>query len=163
MGGETISIAMITIASVICAATFVTSAFPAIARTQDPLIASTDAINDRMKTDITIIHETDSLSGSIVYIWVKNVGNNRIHPNLIANSDLFFGPEGDFMRVTYNETGSISPGWNYTIENGGAKWGQGETIKVTMNMTGNPVISGGEYFVKFIMYNGISDEDYFTV
>ena len=163
MGGETISIAMITIASVICAATFVTSAFPAIARAQDPLIASTDAINDRMETDITIIHETDSSAGSIVYIWVKNVGNNRIHPNLIANSDLFFGPEGDSIRVTYNETGSISPSWNYTIENGGDRWGQGETIKVTMNMTANPVIPGTEYFVKFIMYNGVSDEDYFTV
>lgn len=163
MGGETISIAMITIASVICAATFVTSAFPAIARTQDPLIASTDAINDRMKTDITIIHETDSSSGSIVYIWVKNVGNNRIHPNLIANSDLFFGPEGDFMRLEYNENGSISPGWNYTIENGGDRWGQGETIRVLINMTADPVMPGTEYFVKFIMYNGVSDEDYFTV
>lgn len=163
MGGETISIAMITIASVICAATFVTSAFPAIARTQDPLIASTNAINDRMETDITIIHEANSSSGSIVYIWVKNVGNNRIHPNLIANSDLFFGPDGDFMRLEYNETGSISPSWNYIIENGGDRWGQGETIKVTMNMTANPVISETEYFVKLIMYNGVSDEDYFTV
>ncbi|PXF61301.1 MAG: hypothetical protein C4B59_04945 [Candidatus Methanogaster sp.] len=163
MGGETISIAMITIASVICAATFVTSAFPAIARTQDPLIASTDAINDRMKTDITIIHETDSSSGNIVYIWVKNVGNNRIPQNMIANSDLFFGPEGDFMRLEYNASGSISPGWNYTLENGGDKWGQGETIKVTANTTADPVISGTEYFVKLIMYNGISDEDYFTV
>ncbi|NIA10031.1 MAG: hypothetical protein GWP10_09955 [Nitrospiraceae bacterium] len=162
MGGETISIAMITIASVICAATFITSTFPAIARTHEPIISAVDTINDRIETDITIIHETTSSDGKIAYIWVKNVGNNRIHPNLIVNSDLFFGPDGDFMRVEYHETGSPAPCWNYIIENGGDSWGQGETIKVMINTTDDPVTSG-EYFVKFIMYNGISDEDYFTV
>lgn len=162
MGGETISIAMITIASVICAATFITSAFPAIARTNDPIISAVDTINDRMETDITIIQETNSSDGKIAYIWVKNVGNNRIHPNLIVKSDVFFGTEGDFRRFEYNDTGSPTPCWNYTIENGGDRWGQGETIKVMINTTDHPVTSG-EYFVKFIMHNGISDEDYFTV
>ena len=104
MGGETISSAIIMIASVICAATFVAAVFPSIIGASAPVIASTDTLNDRIQTDIKIIHEANNSDGSEGYIWVKNIGNNRIHSNLIEDSDLFFGGEGDFMRIAYNGT-----------------------------------------------------------
>lgn len=164
MGGETISSAIIMIASVICAATFAAAVFPAIIGASAPVIASTDTLNDRIQTDIKIIHEANNADGSEGYIWVKNVGNNRIHSNLIEDSDLFFGEEGDFMRIAYNGTIATSPSWNYQIENtGNTRWEQGETIRITVNMSSDPITSGEEYFVSFILYNGISDNDYFTV
>jgi len=164
MSGEAISAAIITIASVIAAAGFITTVYPSIIEAGAPVIASTHTLDDRIKTDITIIHEANNSGGTEVYIWIKNVGNNQIPSSLIDNSDLFFGEQGDFMWIAYNGTRYVSSSWNYTIENSGNnKWGQGETIKVTINTTDNPVTSGKEYFVKFIMYNGVSDDDYFTV
>ncbi len=159
MSGETISTAIITIASVICAAAFVTAVYPPILGASAPVVASTNILSDRIKTDIDIIHEANN--SNEVYIWVKNTGNNNIPSVLIDDSDFFFGEEGNFMRIAYNETISYSPSWNYTIEHGGNNiWEKGETIKITINTT---VTSGAEYFVKLIVYNGIWDESYFTV
>ncbi|MHC1567417.1 MAG: hypothetical protein ACXQT5_03505 [Candidatus Syntropharchaeia archaeon] len=164
MSGETISTAIITIASVICAAAFVTAVYPSIMGASAPVVASTNVLNDRIKTDIVIIHEANNSDGTEVYIWVKNVGDNRIPSNLIDNSDLFFGQKGNFLRIDYDETRSFSPSWNYSIENSeNTRWEKGETIKITVNTSNDPVTSGEEYFVTFVVYNGVSDDDHFSV
>ncbi|KKH45841.1 hypothetical protein [Methanosarcina sp. 1.H.A.2.2] len=160
MSGETISAAIITIASVICATAFVAAVFPPILGSSTPVISSTDALSDRIKTEVKIIHEEYNSGDSEVYIWVKSVGTNRIFESQIMNSDLFFGENGNFLRVPYNATGASNT-WTYTLETGDdSTWDIGETLRITVHV---PLSSGSEYFVKFISYNGISTDDYFTV
>lgn len=85
----------------------------------------------------------------------------RISSSLVGNSDLFFGENGNLMRIPYDETGTEVPGWSYSIENGGTEqWQKGDTIRIKVRTS---VSSGNEYFIKFITYNGVSDEDYFAV
>lgn len=161
MSGETISAAIITIASVICAAGFVAAVTPSILSAGDPVVSSTNVLKDQIDTNIKIIHAASNPEGTEVYIWIKNVGDNRISSNLVDNSDLFFGESGNFMRVPYDETGTEVPGWRYSIENSGVgQWQKGDTIRITVRTS---VSSGNEYFIKFITYNGVSDEDYFAV
>ena len=160
MSGETISAAIITIASVICAAGFVAAVTPSILSAGDPVVSSTNVLKERIDTNVKIIHAASNPGGTEVYIWIKNVGDNRISSNLVGNSDLFFGESGNFMRIPYDETGTGVPSWSYSIENGGTGWQKGDTIKITVRTS---VSSGNEYFIKFITYNGVSDEDYFAV
>lgn len=160
MSGETISAAILTIASVICATAFVAAVYPPILGASAPVIRTVDNLGDRITTDIKIIHEAYDSEENETYIWIKNVGTQQLSGNVIENSDIFFGEEGNFIRLAYNESGG-SHNWNYIIENGGdSRWDKGETIRITVQ---TPLIPGFEYFVKFIAYNGISDTDYFTV
>lgn len=161
MSGETISAAILTIASVICAAGFVAIVAPSIISAGDPVVSSTNILKDQIDTDVKIIHASNNASSMEVYVWIKNIGKNRISSTLISDSDLFFGESGNFVRIPYDETGSQIPGWRYSIENGeSGEWKKGDTIKLTIRIA---VSSEEEYFIKFITYNGVSDEDYFVV
>lgn len=161
MSGETITVAIITIASVICAAGFVAAVFPSILASSAPILSATNELNDRIETDISIIHEAVDPGNSKTYVWVKSLGTNRFSDNLIESSDIFFGEQNNFMRIPYNSSGAISPSWKYSMENSeNTIWEKGETIQITINA---PIVSETEYFIKFTTYNGIATTDYFTV
>jgi len=163
MSGEAISSAILTIASIICAFSFVSVVYPSVISAGDPIISRTNAMGDQILTDIDILHETTAAEGSEVHIWVKNVGPKEISSGLIPGSDLFFGEAGKFERIPYDENGSLSPCWNYSIEQSDDdNWDKGETLRIKLKPADMPV-SGEKYFIKFSAYNGVSEEAYFTV
>ncbi len=90
-------------------------------------------------------------------IWVKNVGTSDIVS--IERSDLFFGPEDDFYRVTYG--GETPPYWNYQLEGDNSEWKPTVTLKITVHLAS--ALSLGTYLVKVVIPNGIFDETTFGV
>lgn len=163
MSGESISSAILTIASVICAFSFVSAVYPSVISAGDPIMSRSDAMGDQILTDIEILHETTGAEGTEIHIWVKNVGCKEISSGIIPKSDLFFGKEGNFERIPYDENGNQTTGWSYMIEqNGDENWDKGETLRIKIKPADLPV-SGGKYFIKFSTYNGVSEETYFTV
>ena len=150
---KVITTTLLIIVSVVCAVLVFNAAYPAVIQSSDAMTNMAIRVDDRLKSQIEIIHATGS--GSNAFIWVKNVGSLRIIP--IESCDVFFGPEGNFARIPYGEgTGT----WSGEVEGTGSEWTPTATLQITV--TYGSVLSG-RYFVKVTIPNGISDEDYFSV
>jgi hypothetical protein len=163
---KTITTVLLVIAGIVCSIFLFNSVYPMINRSSAAMVSMTDKINDRMQTQINIVHAASSADKQTVYIWIKNVGSSRIVA--IGQSDVFLGPEGSFGRVPFhlNTDGSpISPpNWDYTIENDPGninEWKIGETVKITV--TYSSPLTSGTYFIKVIISNGIETEYYFSL
>ena len=154
-----ITTAIITIASVICVCMLINAIYPAMHRATSSVVATSEKLGERIETSIDIIEEANQ--SSYEYVWVKNTGSSEIPQ--IENSDVFFGEINDFQRITFNSTLSVTPSWNYSIDNddGDGRWDIGETLNITINSSSE--ITAGDYYVKIIVYNGISDEDKFSI
>jgi archaellum component FlaG (FlaF/FlaG flagellin family) len=139
------------IASVVCAILVFNSLYPAVIRSSDAMTSMTLRVDDRLKSQIEIIHAAGS--GNNALVWVKNVGSLRIAA--VESCDIFFGPEGSFNRIPY---GSGASYWTYEVENA-SEWTPTATLKITI-VNGGPL--SGRYFVKVIIPNGIYDEYYFS-
>jgi len=149
---KTIVTALLIIAGVISAVFVFNAIFPAISQSSDAMSSMQRRIDERMQSQIEIIHATRA--GSDVLIWVKNVGSLRIAPPEAC--DLFFGPDNNFARIPYN---SGNPNWTYTLEND-TEWRAGATLRVTVHFVVPP--AAGTYFVKVVLPNGISDETFIS-
>jgi hypothetical protein len=147
---KTIVTALLIIAGVVSAIFVFNAIYPAISQSGEAMNNMERRIDERMQSQIEIIHATQS--GNDVLIWVKNVGSLKIAPP--ESIDLFFGPENNYARIAYN---SGTPNWTYTIEND-SEWRQGATLKIAVHY---PVPApAGTYFIKVVLPNGISTESF---
>ena len=153
---KAITTALMILAGVVSMIFVFNSAYPMINRSSDAMVSMADKIDDRMKSRVSIVHAANSSDRRTVYIWVKNVGSTRITP--IEESDLFFGQQTNFYRVTYGGTGY--PRWSYALESG-TEWLTGYTVKITITYNADP--GAGTYYIKFVVPNGMSDEYYFSM
>jgi len=144
---KTIVTALLVMAGVISAVFVFNSIYPAIVQSNDAMTTMERRMDERLKSQVTIIHATGS--GGATLVWVKNVGSLRIAP--VEACDLFFGPEGNFARISY---GTASSQWQYAVENG-TEWNPRATVKITINSSLTP---GTRYFFKIVLPNGVSDE-----
>lgn len=159
MSESVITVAIITIACVICATMLVSAIYPAVNRASSSVISSSAKLGERIETSIEIIAEGNQ--SLYEYVWVKNTGSSPIPQ--IENSDIFFGEIGNFQRITFNSSLLATPSWNYSIENddGNGRWNVGETVKITIKSSSE--ITAGDYYVKIVLYNGVSDEEKFSI
>lgn len=154
---KTITTAFLVVAGVISAVTLINAVYPAIVQGGDAITNAERRIGERLKSQIEIIHATQSPTYTdVALVWVKNVGALSI--KAVERSDVFFGPEGNFTRIPY---GSGTSYWTYEVEND-TTWKPTATLKITIDLTYN-LVSGQRYFVKIVLPNGISDEYYFSV
>ena len=161
MSSEVITVSMITIACIICAAVLVTAVFPEINRATSSVISSSAKLGERIETSVDIIAEANELS--YVYVWAKNTGTAQLAETQIERTDVFFGETDNFRRMTYDATLSSAPCWKYSIENdnGNNRWDIAETINITIDY--GSAITAGDYYVQIVLYNGISDADTFSI
>jgi hypothetical protein len=156
---KAITTALLIIAGVVCMIFVFNSVYPMINRSSQAMSSMAEQVDERMKSRISIVHAANSANRTEVYIWVKNVGTQRI--TNIEESDLFFGPEDDFDRVPYQgDAGGSKPSWEYTLQND-TEWQTSATLKVTITFSTDP--GTGTFFTKFIIPNGISDDFYFSM
>jgi archaellum component FlaF (FlaF/FlaG flagellin family) len=144
------------IAGVITAVLVFNVVYPAAVQGSDALTKMESRIDDRMQSQIEIVHASGQSTDSDVYVWVKNVGSVRVAA--IERVDVFFGPEGNFARIPYN-TGS--PHWEYELENDSA-WNPSATLKILIRY-GAETPPAGRHFLKVVLSNGISDEYFFSI
>jgi hypothetical protein len=135
------------------------SVYPMVNRSSQAMVSMAEQVDQRMKSRINIVHAANSANRTSVYLWIKNVGTQRIVS--VEESDLFFGQETNFERIPYTaEVEKTYPQWEYSLEND-TEWQMSATLKITITYSGDP--GAGTYFAKFIIPNGISDEYYFSM
>jgi hypothetical protein len=135
------------------------SVYPMINRSSQAMVSMADQVDERMKSRISIVHAADSDNRTSVYLWIKNVGTQRIVT--VKESDLFFGGSDNFTRIPYKDyAGTSYPRWDFSLEND-TEWETSATLKVTISYSSDP--GTGTYFAKFIIPNGIYDEYYFSM
>ena len=167
---------MLTIAGVASAAAILNAVYPAVARSTGALISASDKVDERLKSDIEIVHAIGELNASgafadtnsngrfEIFVWVKNVGSSRI--TSISESDTFFGQVGNFPRISHEVDleGGQYPRWFYAVEgtSDDTEWNPRETMKITIDFN-TDTQSAGTYDIKFIIPNGVSDEFFFSM
>lgn len=168
---------LLIIAGVVCVCFIFNSVYPAVTQGSHAVVSMADKIDDRLKSNISIIHiasEYDPQSGNWtdsngnddfeIFAWVKNIGTTRIlRPD---RSDIFFGHEGNFHRIPYTDYASGYPRWEYQIQGGQTEWKQANTVKITIKydtFASSGLSSGTTYMLRMIIPNGISDEGYLSL
>lgn len=162
---------LLTIAGIVAAGLAIAAINPTIQQTNSSLVMAADKMNNRVQSQIEIIHAAGELDSSgnwqdsdsdgyfDVFIWVKNVGSARILDE--KESDLFLGKAGSISRIpNYTYATATYPRWTSSYETG-SEWGQTNTLKVTVHY--NSTQTQGTYYIKFLIPNGISDEYTFSM
>ena len=156
---KAITTALLIIAGVVCMIFVFNSVYPMINRSSQAMTSMAEQVDERMQSRINIVHAANSENRTSIYVWIKNVGTQRIVA--VEQSDLFFGPSDNFSRIPNTaDAGGSYPQWTFNLEND-TEWGTSATIKITITYIDDP--GGGTYFVKFIIPNGISDDYYFSM
>jgi len=150
---------MLTIAAIVSIVAVVNAVLPSVGRTSGALISASNVVEDRIASQIEIVHATGEDGDPDASVWVKNTGASTIAP--LTRVDVFFGPAGDFQRVPYGGAGCTAPCWEYTIENA-TDWEPTSTVNVVVHADTN-LATGTTYYVKVVMPNGIADSKFFTV
>ncbi len=135
------------------------SVYPMVNSSSQAMVSMAETVDERMKSRINIVHAANSANRTSVYLWIKNVGTQRIVN--VNESDLFFGQENSFNRVPHKDDAPTTyPRWDYSLEND-TEWQTSATLKITITYTSDP--GTGTYYAKFIIPNGISDDYYFSM
>jgi hypothetical protein len=149
---KTIVTAFLVIAGVFSAVFVFNSIYPAMVEGSAAINSMQNRLDERIKSQVEIVYATKS--GATVLVWAKNIGSLRVASP--EASDLFFGPEGNFVRIPY---GIGTPHWEYTIEND-TDWNPTATMRITI--VGFTPLDSGRYFAKVVLPNGIADESVFS-
>jgi hypothetical protein len=156
---KAVTTALLIIAGVVCMIFVFNSVYPMVNRSSQAMVSMAEQVDERMKSRISIVHAANSADRLYVYLWVKNVGTQRIVD--VAASDLFLGLSDNFSRISYTaDAEGTYPQWTFDLENDD-EWQTSATLKITVQYTSDP--GTGTYFAKFIIPNGISDEYYFSM
>ena len=156
---KAITTALLIIAGVVCMIFVFNSVYPMVNHSSQAMVSMAEQVDERMNSRINIVHAANSANRTSVYLWIKNVGTQRIVS--VEQSDLFFGQETNFNRIPYKgEAGAAYPQWDYALEND-TEWQTSATLKVTITYSSDP--GTGTYYAKFIIPNGISDDFYFSM
>jgi len=149
----------LTIAGVVTAVLLFNTIYPAAVESGEAMTGMERRIDERLKSQIEIIHATGKHTNSDVSVWVKNVGSMRIRA--IERCDVFFGLEGEFARIPYGDDEG-PPYWIYALENNDTDWDPSATLKILIRYGGS-FPSAGRHFLKVVILNGVSDEYYFSI
>lgn len=166
---KTITTAILIVISMILAVMLFNVAYPAIVESSEALDSMANQAEDRLRSDIAVIHATAELDSDgwwqdtdlngffDVFAWVKNTGTRRLIG--IERMDVFFGPDGNFTRIPHqSEAGGLYPHWTWQIENG-TDWNPTGTLRITLHYQVS--LTQGRYYLKVVLPNGIDDEYFF--
>ena len=138
----------------------VNAVMPALSRTNSSMVMTSDVINDRISSQVEIIHATGVDAATQADAWVKNVGASSLGP--LDRTDVFFGPEDGFARIPYGGPSCTAPCWDYALEGGATEWEPTATVHVIIYLT-DPLAAGSTYYVKVVTPNGITDAKFFSL
>jgi len=137
----------------------VNTVLPAVHRTSGALTSTASVLDDRLSSQIEIVHATGEVGATSADVWVKNVGATVIEP--LERIDVFFGPQGNFAHIPYGGASCSAPCWEYTLEND-TKWTPTATLHITIHVS-DALESDVVYYTKVVAPNGSSDAKFFTV
>jgi archaellum component FlaG (FlaF/FlaG flagellin family) len=150
---------MLTIAAIVAIVAVANAVLPSVSRTSGALISASNTVEDRIASQIEIVHATGQDGDPDADIWVKNTGAATIAG--LERVDVFFGPDGDFQRIPQGTAGCTAPCWEYEVENS-TTWEPTATLHITVHAS-TDLAAGTTYYVKIVTPLGIVDAKYFTV
>ncbi len=163
---KTIATALLIAVTMIMAMLLFNVAYPAVINGGDAVSSMASNIADRMRNNIDIIHasaelddtgwwqDTNGNSQFDVFVWVKNIGTMRIPA--ITSIDVFFGPEGNFTRIPYQDnSGGNYPYWTWKVENG-TDWVPTATLQIDIH--NQAPLSSGRYYLRITLPDGVSSD-----
>ncbi len=167
---------MLTIAGIASAAAILNAIFPVLSRSSGALITASAKVDDRLQSDIEIIHAVGELDSAgafadtngnglfEIFVWVKNVGDTRILA--LDQTDVFNGTTSTFTRIPHEtevEAG-VYPRWAFVIEGTAdtTEWNMKDTMKITIDYN-TDTQAQGSYDLKIIIPNGVTDEHLFSM
>jgi flagellar protein FlaG len=150
---------MLTIAAIVAIVAVVNAVLPSVSRTSGALISASNVVEDRISSQIEIVHATGEDGDPDADVWVKNTGSSTI--GAVGRVDVFFGAEGNFQRIPQGDPGCTAPCWEYEIENA-QSWEPTATLHIIVHAEDN-LTTGSTYYVKVVTPNGISNSKFFTV
>lgn len=126
---KTIITALLIIAGVVGAVLTFNAVYPAVVQSSDAMAGRQRRIDERLKSQIEIIHATGNDSSN-AYVWAKNTGSLTI--GAIERCDVFFGQEGNLSRIPHeDDAGGLTPWWNYEVE-ADTEWKPSTTLRITI-------------------------------
>lgn len=168
---KTITTAFMVIISIIVSVMVYNAVYPAAVQGSDALRNMRGRMDERIRSQVAIVHvaaeldedgawhDTNGDARFNVFVWSKNVGSSRI--SAITQTDLFFGPDGNFMRIPHKDAAVGSfPHWEWTVE-GEDAWNPSTTLRITIHYAAP--LPRGRYFVKIVLPTGISDETFLSL
>jgi archaellum component FlaG (FlaF/FlaG flagellin family) len=150
---------MLTIAAIVSIVAVVNAVLPSVSRTSGALVSASGVVQDRISSQIDVIHATGQDGSTTADVWVKNIGASTIEP--MNRLDVFFGASDNFQRIPQGTAGCTAPCWEYTFENS-TIWEPTATIHIKVHAESN-LATGTTYYVKVVTPNGIADSKFFTV
>jgi len=152
----------LTVAVLISASVLSTAFYSSLQRVSDAQRERSTEFVRNLGTSVRILFAA-KFNSTTIKVWVKNIGVETIHSNLIGSkADLFLGPKGNFQRVAYSSPSP--PTWTYALKNdvnSNGNWDPGETVEITANM--GTSLTAGDYFVRYSAYTGSSHDFTFTI
>lgn len=127
----------------------------------DTFRVTVNSEREKMLADVKIVFAA-ATSPMEVKVWVKNTGYTSMSGDLIARSTLIFGPTSSCALVGYRS--AAAPSWNYRLASdldSDGVWDPSETLEIDVAWGGT--LPQGDYYVKLVLYNGVSDEYYFSL
>ncbi|MBE0480908.1 MAG: hypothetical protein IBX68_08005 [Dehalococcoidia bacterium] len=169
---KVLSTIMLIVAAVVCVTLVINAVYPAITSSSGALGSASALMSERMRSQVKIIHATGELDQSgawqdvnsngyfEIFFWVKNIGSETVVD--IGSSDIFLQSEDTVWawipHASYAE--ASLPQWDYAIENG-TSWRTATTIKI--DISHDTPLPPGEYRIKMLIPNGVSDDYYFSM
>lgn len=136
MASEAISSSIMIIGAVLGAAVLITAILPAIFSAGDTFGTVSSSAEQKLRTDFRIVNTYTTSTSNLVYVWMKNVGSNRISANEIEHSDVFIGLSSDYGRYDFDSahdppTSPDAGMFNYDISGTSDDyWDIGETVEI---------------------------------
>ena len=159
---------LLIIAAVVATVVVVNAVLPSIQRTGNDIVAASDVVGSRIRSDVKIV-ETSGVDGDdFVQIWAKNVGASNIAS--LDKIDVFFGESDGFERIAYDEEPTCPnpsppprtvPCWQFQLEND-TQWAPFATLRITVYLD-YTLQTGVEYVSKIVLPNGIIASSVFTL
>ena len=159
---------LLIISAVVATVVVVNSVLPAIQRTSSDIVAASDVLGRRLRSDVKIIETSGVAGDDFVQVWAKNVGASNI-PSL-TKIDVFFGETDGFERIAYDPEDTCpnpSPPprtencWQFALEND-TEWTPYATLRITVYLTYD-LEAGTDYVSTIVLPNGLSASRVFTL
>ena len=159
---------LLLIAAIVATIVVINSILPAVQRTSSDIVAASDVVGNRLRSDVKIIETSGLDTEDTVQVWAKNVGAADILS--LEKIDVFFGETTNFERIAYDQTSACpnpvppprtTPCWQYSLENA-SKWSPYATLRISIYLDYN-LAAGSEYVAKIVLPNGIMASKIFAI
>jgi len=144
------------VAATVIAATLAGVYFTSLNQVADLQKLQVLGLKEQLYYRCDIIYAHSSEGSMTIKLWVKNTGFKDIPRELIEKSEIIILSRDKVYYLLYGNSGNS---WSYRLLNdsdGDSRWDPSETIEVEVHL--GKTLTSGDYYLKFILFNGVKSE-----